>query len=271
MKEPITMIDGETNPARSNSIFWILFALSYPTLLTLTYFLWLSSSSSTIQQTVYAIGKLIQFGFPVVYVGLSAGSNFLSRENVISRKSPDSALTPHSKSRLNDTPKTTLWLGTVFGCSVVAAMLLVYFFLLPEALVTQLSAKVHEKVDGMGLASPLRFLAVSLFYVVGHSFLEEYYWRWFVFNQLQQSMAMWQANLIAGLGFMAHHVVLLGTFFGWDSGFTYLLSLSVAVGGLVWAWLFNRQWGFRSAWLSHAIVDAGIFGLGLLILFGKPW
>jgi membrane protease YdiL (CAAX protease family) len=160
-------------------------------------------------------------------------------------------------------------MGVIFGCGVVAAMFLLYTLVLPETLVTQLDQKVQAKVESTGMASPIRFLGLSLFYVAGHSFLEEYYWRWFVFDQLQQKMSMWKANLIAGLGFMAHHVVLLGTFFGWDSIFTYVLSLSIAVGGMVWAWLFNRRCGFRAAWLSHAIVDAGIFALGMLILFAK--
>ncbi len=247
--------------------FWLLFAIVYPTLLTLTYFLWLKSSSPTLQQTVYAIGKLVQFGFPIAYVILTVGLPVRSqafRSTGLGATFPDNPATKVSNT--SNTRNTNLLIGVLFGIGVVAAMLGAYYFLLPEGLVAELNERVRARVKATGLDSKAAFLALSVFYVAIHSFLEEYYWRWFVFDQLQQSMTVWKANGIAALGFMAHHVVLLGTFFGWASPLGYLISLSVAVGGLFWAWLFNRQWGFRSSWISHAFVDAGIFGLGMAIV-----
>jgi uncharacterized protein len=271
MTERYVAINQRPGSGDGDGYYWILFAMSYPTFLTLTYFLWLSNSSPGIQQTAYALGKLIQFGFPILYVTLTVGfPNIRAMHLGVQENQSSIRHVPGEFSlRLADSPKRNLLTGAIFGAGVVAAMFLIYTFVLPETLMTQLGQKVQAKVESTGLDSPIRFLALSLFYVAGHSFLEEYYWRWFVFDQLQQKMSMWIANLIAGLGFMAHHVVLLGTFFGWDSMFTYVLSLSVAVGGMVWAWLFNRRWGFHAAWLSHAIVDAGIFALGMLILFAK--
>ena len=68
--------------------------------------------------------------------------------------------------------------------------------------------------------------------------------------------------LISSLGFMAHHVIVLGFYFGWHSPWVYLLSLAVAIGGAFWAWLYDRTGSLAGPWLSHMLVDAGIFAVG---------
>lgn len=256
----------ENRVGQINWLILLLVALFYPTILTLAYFQWLHAAPSGIQQTVYALGKIIQFGFPILFVLLARPNNLANRWFSQNQRLSGLAVNATDLNTSATSVGASLLLGVMFGVLVVAAMFMVYFFLLPSQVSERLSEMVQAKVTLMGVASRAKFLTLSLFYVIGHSFLEEYYWRWYVFNQLQNFFAGWKANLLAALGFMAHHVVLLGFFFGWDSPWTYFLSFSVAVGGVFWAWLFNRPHGFRSAWLSHAIVDAGIFALGIKIL-----
>lgn len=109
-------------------------------------------------------------------------------------------------------------------------------------------------------------MALAIFYTLCHSFLEEYYWRWFVFGGLRKYAADWLANVISSLGFMAHHVILLAVYLGWDSPLTWLFSASIAIGGMFWAWLYARQGTLMMSWFSHALVDAAIFGLGFWIV-----
>jgi len=47
-----------------------------------------------------------------------------------------------------------------------------------------------------------------------------------------------------------------------------LMSLAVATGGLIWAMLFQRSGSLVPGWISHAIVDAAIFFVGYLLVFG---
>ena len=70
------------------------------------------------------------------------------------------------------------------------------------------------------------------------------------------------AICISSLGFMAHHVILLATFFSWSSPWTYLFSFSVVVGGAGWAWLYERDGSLYGPWISHLFVDAAIFLIG---------
>ena len=52
---------------------WALaFALCFPSVLTWAYFVALAENPSTIQQTVYAVGKVVQFTFPLLFLLLVA-------------------------------------------------------------------------------------------------------------------------------------------------------------------------------------------------------
>jgi membrane protease YdiL (CAAX protease family) len=119
----------------------------------------------------------------------------------------------------------------------------------------------------MGVDSPALFIALGVFYALGHSLLEEYYWRWFVFGRLREWVAVPWAIAISSLGFMAHHVVLMATFFGLFSFWACFFSLSVAVGGLFWAWSYQRTGSLYGPWLGHLLVDAGIFIVGYDLVF----
>src|SRR5579871_670315 len=50
---------------------WLVlsFALVYPSILTLVYFVLLQNTSKTAQQLAYGIGKGIQFGLPLIWAG----------------------------------------------------------------------------------------------------------------------------------------------------------------------------------------------------------
>ena len=76
------------------------------------------------------------------------------------------------------------------------------------------------------------------------------------------------AAVVSSVAFMAHHVILLGFYFGWTTPWTYLFSVAVAIGGLVWAWLYQRSGSIVAAWLSHLVVDAGIFLVGYDVVRG---
>jgi uncharacterized protein len=128
-------------------------------------------------------------------------------------------------------------------------------------------SKVHRLLLDAGFATPGRYLLLAATYAVGHSLLEEYYWRWFVFGWLRRYMPVGVAIAVSALGFMAHHVVLLSVYFpGRFWTLAVPLSLGVAVGGGVWAAIYHRSGSLYAAWLSHGLVDAAIFGVGWAIL-----
>ena len=236
---------GSSPVSTRTEIAALIFALTFPTLLTWVYFIWLAQSSAGLQQAAYSIGKVIQFGFPVFWF-VCVQRQRLSR--------------PQFR-------RDGLLLGGLFGLAVVAAMFGAYhLWLKPSGTFAAAADAVREKVAGMGLNSATKYAAVGIFYAALHSLLEEYYWRWFVFGQLRRVTSLVPAIAISSLGFMAHHVIVLSHYFGWGSFLSLFFSLGVAVGGVAWAWLYHHSRSLLGPWLSHAIVDAGIFLVGFEIV-----
>lgn len=238
--KPLTIWDGTV----------LALAIVFPSVLTWFYFVHLADSPGGIQQVAYGLGKTLQFVLPVFWVGLVCRQRWLVR--------------PFSL-------RTSLE-GIGFGILVFGLMLALYWFWLRlpgEALSVDSAARaaILEKIDGLGL-NFAALAIVGLFYSIVHSGLEEYYWRWFVFGRLSRYIPWLAAAFVSALGFMAHHVLLLGTYFGYGSPYCWLGSLAVAVGGLYWAWLYRRTDSIWGAWIGHGWIDAAIFGIGLL-LYGE--
>jgi len=219
----------------------VLFALGFPSVVTLVYFVILANQPASLQQGAYLIGKTIQFAFPAVCVF------WLWREKP-----------QWSKPKLG-----WLMVGIAFGLAVLVLMLALYHGVFQSAaFFDQAADAIRAKVLGLQLDAVWKFAAVGVFYAIFHSLLEEYYWRWFVYRYLSTLQGQNAAIWVSSFGFMAHHVILLATYFGWASPWTYLGSLAVAVGGAFWAWLYQRSQSIYGPWISHLLIDAAIFIVG---------
>ncbi len=237
------------NNTQRNDWLATVFALLLPTVVTLVYFVWAAQYESGVQQIAYAVAKGVQFLFPLFWVA------------VILKSRPKWNMQPGAT-------RQSLLLGGAFGLAVLAAMVMLYHGVLRSLpLFQEPAARIGAKIAAVGMGSQGRYIAMAVFYSIIHSWLEEYYWRWFVFRQLDNLLATFLAILISSLGFMTHHVVVLSAFFGWTSPLTWLLSLGVAIGGAYWAWLYHRHRTLWGPWLSHALIDAAIFVIGYDLVF----
>jgi len=231
---------------RPRDVAAVLFALVLPTVVTLVYFVWAERFAAGFQQATYAVAKVVQFAFPVVWV-------------LWVQKRRPRASRPVTRGA---------GLGIVFGLVIAGAMLALYHFWLASAdFFAAAEQQIREKIAGMQLGEPWIFVTVGVFYSLLHSLLEEYYWRWFVFGQLRRMAPVLVAIAISSLGFMAHHVIVLATYFGIGAPVTWIFSLAIAIGGAFWAWLYHRSGSLMGPWLSHLLVDAAIFlGIGYEIV-----
>jgi len=218
-----------------------VFALVYPAIITWGYFVLAERYSTGAQQTVYLVVKSVQFAFPILWVWL------VLREPL----------------RTGRATTQGLFLGAAFSVCVVAGGWLVFDLVLRDlAVFTNAKALILNKIGGFGIDSVWKYAILAAFYSLFHSLLEEYYWRWFVFRQLCQLVPLWPAICVSSLGFMAHHVIVLHQFFKEAPALAWALSFAVAVGGAFWAWLYNRSQSLFAPWLSHLLIDAGVFWIG---------
>jgi membrane protease YdiL (CAAX protease family) len=234
---------------RAATALALVVAMALPTLITWLYFDLLAGQgpANGLQQATYLLGKTIQFTLPIGFV-------------------------------LWADPKT-LWpirlrfaglrLALGFAWLVSAAMVIVYFsWLRDSSLFAGTTPAIRAKLAEVDLLSPLRYLGLALFLCVAHSLLEEYYWRWFVFGRLRALIPLWPAIVLSSLAFMAHHVLVLHHYFpGRFLHATLPFSLGVAVGGGVWAWIYQRTGSIGATWLSHFLIDATIFLIGWDLIF----
>jgi membrane protease YdiL (CAAX protease family) len=223
----------------------LAFGMIFPGLMAWLYFVILAVEGrreNPALMLAFGIGKLVQFTFPLIYVWC------FERER----------LRPALPTRRG------LRLALVFGLGTAAAILGLYFgWLKHSALLSDTPAKVYAKVREFGMATPGRFVTLAIFISLVHSALEEYYWRWFVFGWLRKYLALGPSLVLASLAFMAHHVIVLGVYFPEQFWLLALpFSLAVALGGGIWAWIYERSRSLIGPWLSHVLIDAAIMAVG---------
>ncbi len=260
-------------PSRPVLVIALGSAMIFPSILTWLYFRALAGTEgrlNPLQQVVYVAGKIVQFSFPIAFVWLTSGLRGLTQPLPLTPPAAcglASQSTLLSRKRLEEGEglrTTGIGLGLAFGLLVVGLMLVVYFgFLYHSPVLASTPLKLRRKLAEFGVSSPGAFLGLGIFIAALHSLLEEYYWRWFVFGRLREVVATAPAIALSSLGFMAHHVIVLDAYLPGQFVWGVLpFSLGVAVGGAFWAWLYQRSGTLLGPWLSHLLVDAGIFVIG---------
>jgi membrane protease YdiL (CAAX protease family) len=231
------------SPSSRTALRWfgVIFALVFPSIITWGYFVLAAQYSGAVQQTTYLSVKIIQFAFPLVWVWA------VLREPLRLRRAGASGLV----------------IGAAFSAVVVAAGWFVFDFALREtSAFTRAASKIHDKISQFGIDAAWKYALLGVFYSLIHSLLEEYYWRWFAFRQLRSLIPLSPAILISAIAFAGHHVIVLSEFFREVPWLAWLLASAVTVGGIFWAWLYERTGSLYSTWLGHLIIDAGIFWIG---------
>lgn len=238
-------------------------AMFLPLLLCFVYFVWMPGTA--VGNAAYTGIKVWLLAWPVV-----AGA-WLAREHprgacawyrlirLLPGRHPDPAQEETAKAR-----RHSVRVGAGFGVLVGAfawGMLAV-----PGVgdAIRESAPQLRKQVGDFGVMD--HYFLFGMFIAVVHSWLEEYYWRGFVFGHLRRLVPVWAAHLLAALAFMAHHVVVLHTFF--PGPMAWLLSAGVATGGLVWSILYQRHGTLLGAWVSHLVVDVVVIVIGWQLIQG---
>jgi uncharacterized protein len=224
----------------------LVIALAFPTIGALVYFV-AADPDDPLFRTAYAASKVVQFSLPVAVLLA------IDRERLTAIRLSTRGLAA----------------GAIGGVMIVAASTGLYFGALRSSpLLSGLAEAVRAKLIGFGLASPAGFVVIAVFLSAIHAFLEEYYWRWFVHAGLRDRLSQPVAIAISSLAFAAHHVVVLHVYFPdrlWTA--TVPFAFAVAIGGAVWAWLYDRYQSLAGPWVAHLLTDAAIMAVGYDLLF----
>lgn len=244
MKQPGQ--DGPLEPRRAGFRWTILAAaMTLPTVASLAYFVWLEGTAWV--APVYLGAKALQFAGPVAVLGALLAAAF-------------------GPSR----PGRSVVLGLGTGVAGAAFTWLAYAILLRGGEMAATAAgAIAVKLADFHLDSLERYVAAALLISFVHSWLEEVYWRAFVYGRLRRLTSSEWSLPVAAMGFAAHHVVVIGVYLG-DASIVVLtlMSLPVVLGGILWSLLY-RVTGNRllAPWLSHMCLDLAIMAVGYDLVF----
>jgi len=150
--------------------------------------------------------------------------------------------------------------GLLCGLSVVLAYLVIAAPRLDPAALRTTTVEI-------GIGSPAAYIAGALYWIVVNSAIEEYVFRWFLFRQAERLVPPPLAILISSSIFTAHHVIALSRYL--SPPLTALAAAGIFFGGAMWCWIYLRLQSLWPCWFSHAIIDAAVFAVGYVVVFGS--
>jgi len=192
---------------------------------------------------LFAISKLWLFVFPVVWL-------------LLVDKAPCSL----SPSRNGG------WRAGLLSGLAISLLILLAYFTFGHALLDR--SLLTGQMQAVGLGTWPVYLAGALYWILINSVLEEYVWRWFVYTRCEALIGPNAAIALSAFLFTLHHFFALQTYF--NLPLTLICSLGIWIGGAIWSYLYRRYRSIWPAYLSHAIVDLAVFGIGAYLLYGKP-
>ena len=156
--------------------------------------------------------------------------------------------------------KNDLFVGFMFGI-FMSAVIAIAWFLFEDSIDKD---GVRDLLEGNGLTNPIIYLSLTVYWIFFNSLLEEFVFRWFIFEKFESKVGSNYALILSASAFTFHHTIAMMYLF--PISINILASIGVFIGGLLWSWLYLR---YRSIWvvfLSHAIVDVVMFSIGGIIL-----
>ncbi len=152
----------------------------------------------------------------------------------------------------------------IFLGILISSLLLAMYWMMGDALIDK--RFVTDKLIAIGLGSPGRYVGSALYWVLINSVLEEYVWRWFCVTRCEQILSNRLGVVCSAFFFTLHHIVAMAVYFEFAAVF--VCAIGVFLGGVIWSMMYIK---YRSIWpgyVSHAIVDLCIFGIGASFVLG---
>ncbi len=152
-----------------------------------------------------------------------------------------------------------LKVGTGLGIGAFLILISAYLFLKDHIDFTQISENLAQKnITGD------TFLFISIYIIIANSFLEEIFFRGFIFKNLQQEHRLF-AYIYSSFLFAIYHTAIFLTWF--NIGLFLLALFGLFTIGLVFNWLNENSSNIYNSWLVHIIADSAIIIIALIAIF----
>ncbi|MBU1151983.1 CPBP family intramembrane metalloprotease [Patescibacteria group bacterium] len=156
--------------------------------------------------------------------------------------------------------RRSLVMGAVSGVVIFLGAGGLYFLM--ADFLGSFGGKIALAAQGLGILE--HYILFSIFLSVGHSFIEEYYWRWFVLNGLMMKMGRSAAIVVGSLAFASHHFIVVIQFA--PLHLTIIATAVIFLLGVYWSKLYLDTKSIAGSWLSHFMADAIVMGIGYFLI-----
>lgn len=110
------------------------------------------------------------------------------------------------------------------------------------------------------------FLAVALYIPIFNSFLEEFFFRGFLFFRIKEQKNGRLAHLLSAMIFTFYHIPMVLAWFEW---WVFLLCMaSLMIAGVVFNLLNEKTGSLYPSWLTHGCANFGINAVGMVLIYG---
>lgn len=154
-----------------------------------------------------------------------------------------------------------LLFGLVSGMVFSAVIFITYFILKSQIDFGSILSELQTKLK----ITPLGFIFVAIYISTCNSFLEEFFFRGYIFLNLYEGGLKWTAYLYSSLLFALYHLMMLKDWFTLP---ILLLSIfGLASVGAIFNWMDVKSKNFLNSWMAHGIANVAIMLIGFK-LFG---
>jgi membrane protease YdiL (CAAX protease family) len=147
--------------------------------------------------------------------------------------------------------------GLILGAASFLVIIAAYFLLKGHLDLAGIAQELQVK----GKITPSNFIFVGLYIMFGNSFLEEFFFRGFIFLNLYQQGFRKFAYTYSSILFGLYHIAIIKT---WFNPLLIMLALLGLMGiGFVLNWLDTKSGTIINSWLVHIMADSAIILIGL--------
>lgn len=150
-----------------------------------------------------------------------------------------------------------LKLGAILGLIAFTVIIIAY---LATRGIIDYNDIVNQLQDKSNI-TPSNFIAVGLYITFGNSFLEEFFFRGFIFLNLYNLKDRRLGYVFSSLLFAIYHIGIFRTWFN-----VWLIALALIglmVTALVLNWLNTKSQSFINSWIVHILADSAIIIIGM--------
>ncbi len=206
---------------------------------------------------IYLISKIFQFALPLLVWWMTSDRSFKAQFSIKKNLYSDSKI------------------GLLTGVGAVTFILSLFYLVFQKSeMIASAPTLIQEKLHAFGASSWSAFMVFALLVSLVHSFLEEYYWRSYVFHETKNLLSkqnlvspLASALVISSLGFSLHHFLIIWHYAGHQGFLSFLLTLPVAIAGAIWALCLEKTGRIWAGWLCHILADLSLMWIGYEMAF----